>query len=78
MISLRTRLSHQETTIQQLHNIRKQIEEIFQKEKNMLEMQAALDKQTIKQLELRVESARNVAQEARDSQSSVENEMFQV
>ncbi|KAK0172583.1 hypothetical protein PV328_005884 [Microctonus aethiopoides] len=78
IISLRTRLSHQETTIQQLHNIRKQIEEIFQKEKNMLEMQAALDKQTIKQLELRVESARNVAQEARDSQSSVENEMFQM
>lgn len=78
VVSLRTRLSHQEASVQQLHKIRREMEEVFQKDKNMLEMQAELDKQTIKQLELRVESARKNAQEAREAQSQVENEMFEV
>ncbi|XP_057330700.1 mitotic spindle assembly checkpoint protein MAD1 isoform X1 [Microplitis mediator] len=78
VVSLRTRLSHQEGTVQQLHKLRNQLEEVFQKEKNMLEMQAELDKQTIKQLEWRIESVRKTAQEAREAQTNAENELFQV
>lgn len=41
-------------------------------------MQAELDKQTIKQLEWRIESVRKTAQEAREAQTNAENELFQV
>ncbi|CAG5102106.1 Similar to MAD1L1: Mitotic spindle assembly checkpoint protein MAD1 (Homo sapiens) [Cotesia congregata] len=78
VVSLRTRLSHQEGTVQQLHKLRNQLEEVFQKEKNVLEMQAELDKQTIKQLEWRVESIRKTAQEAREAHNNIESEMFQM
>ena len=75
LVSLRTRLSHQEANVQQLHKIRKQMEEVFDKEKSVLEMQSELDKQTIKQLEARVDGARKSAQEAREAQALAEKEL---
>ncbi|XP_043267547.1 mitotic spindle assembly checkpoint protein MAD1 [Venturia canescens] len=75
VVSLRTRLSHQEANVQQLHKIRRQMEEVFDKEKTILENQAELDKQTIKQLEARIDATRKSCQEACEAQSKVEKEM---
>ncbi|XP_011297899.1 mitotic spindle assembly checkpoint protein MAD1 [Fopius arisanus] len=77
LVALRTRLSHTEATVNQLHKIRREIEEVFERDKHMLEMQAELDKQTIKQLELRVESSRKSTHDAREAQASAESELFQ-
>ncbi|OAD57362.1 Mitotic spindle assembly checkpoint protein MAD1 [Eufriesea mexicana] len=78
VVSLKTRLSHQEAAIQQLHKIRRQMEEVFEKEKGILEMQVERDKQTIKQLEVRLDISRRTIQEARDAQAAAEKELFQV
>uniref|UniRef100_A0A6V7IDT1 Mitotic spindle assembly checkpoint protein MAD1 n=1 Tax=Bracon brevicornis TaxID=1563983 RepID=A0A6V7IDT1_9HYME len=78
VVALKTRLSHTEATVSQLHKIRREIEEIFEKEKNMLEMQAELDKQTIKQLELRLDASRKSTHEAREAQAAAEAELYQV
>lgn len=78
VVSLRTRLSHQEAAVQQLHKIRRQMEEVFEKEKGILEMQVEQDKQTIKQLELRVDISRRTIQEAREAQAAAEKELFQI
>ncbi|XP_076249676.1 mitotic arrest-deficient 1 isoform X2 [Calliopsis andreniformis] len=78
VVSLKTRLSHQEAAVQQLHKIRRQMEEVFEKEKGILEMQVEQDKQTIKQLEVRLDIARRTIQEAREAQANVEKELFQV
>ncbi|XP_026666569.1 mitotic spindle assembly checkpoint protein MAD1 isoform X2 [Ceratina calcarata] len=78
VVSLRTRLSHQEAAVQQLHKIRRQMEEVFEKEKGILEMQVEQDKQTIKQLELRVDISRRTIQEAREAQAAGEKELFQI
>ncbi|XP_015119253.1 mitotic spindle assembly checkpoint protein MAD1 [Diachasma alloeum] len=78
LVALRTRLSHTEATVTQLHKIRREIEEVFERDKHMLEMQAELDKQTIKQLELRLESSKKSTQEARESQAAAELELFQI
>ncbi|XP_034935395.1 mitotic spindle assembly checkpoint protein MAD1 [Chelonus insularis] len=74
VVSLKTQLLHQEANVQQLHHLRRQMEEVFQKEKNLLEMRAELDKQAIKQLELRLESTRKCVQEAQTAQAIAENE----
>ncbi|XP_015187247.1 PREDICTED: mitotic spindle assembly checkpoint protein MAD1 [Polistes dominula] len=78
VVSLKTRLSHQEAAVQQLHKIRRQMEEVFEKEKNLLEMQVDQEKQTIKQLEVRLDVARRTIQEAREAQTVAEKELFQV
>lgn len=78
VVSLKTRLSHQEAAVQQLHKIRRQMEEVFEKEKNLLEMQVDQEKQTIKQLEVRLDVARRTIQEAREAQAIAEKELFQV
>ncbi|XP_076644643.1 mitotic arrest-deficient 1 isoform X2 [Halictus rubicundus] len=78
VLSLKTRLSHQEAAVQQLHKIRRQMEEVFEKEKGILELQVEQEKQTIKQLEVRLDIARRTIQEARDARTTVEKELFQV
>lgn len=78
VVSLKTRLSHQEAAVQQLHKIRRQMEEVFEKEKSVLEMQVEQDKQTIKQLEVRLDMSRKTVQEAREAQAAAEKELFQV
>ena len=78
VVSLKTRLSHQEATVQQLHKIRRQMEEVFEKQKNGLEIQIEEDKQTIKQLEVRLDMARRTIQEARNTQAAAEKELHQV
>ncbi|XP_076294656.1 mitotic arrest-deficient 1 isoform X2 [Lasioglossum baleicum] len=78
VLSLKTRLSHQEAAVQQLHKIRRQMEEVFEKEKGSLEMQMEQEKQTIKQLEVRLDVARRKIQESRDAQTTAEKELFQV
>lgn len=78
VVSLRTRLSHQEAAVQQLHKIRRQMEEVFEKEKGILEMQVKQDKQTVKQFEVRLDIARRTIQESRDAQAAAEKELFQV
>ncbi|KOC68502.1 Mitotic spindle assembly checkpoint protein MAD1 [Habropoda laboriosa] len=78
VVSLRTRLSHQEAAVQQLHKIRRQMEEVFEKEKGILEMQVEQDKQTIKQLEVRLDISRRTVQEAQVAQAAAEKELFQV
>ncbi|XP_043251139.1 mitotic spindle assembly checkpoint protein MAD1 isoform X1 [Colletes gigas] len=78
VISLKTRLSHQEAAVGKLHNIRREMESIFEKEKSILEMQSEQDKQTIKQLEIRLDIARRTIQDARDAQTLAEKELFEV
>ncbi|XP_076226270.1 mitotic arrest-deficient 1 [Nomia melanderi] len=78
VVSLKTRLSHQEAAVQQLHKIRRQMEEVFEKEKSILEMQMDQEKQTVKQLEVRLDIARRTIQDARDAQAMAEKELFQV
>ena len=78
VVSLRTRLSHQEAAVQQLHKIRRQMEEVFEKEKGILEMQVKQDKQSVKQLEVRLDIARRTIQESREAQAAAEKELFQV
>ncbi|CAK9823707.1 Mitotic spindle assembly checkpoint protein MAD1 [Anthophora retusa] len=78
VVSLRTRLSHQEAAVQQLHKIRRQMEEVFEKEKGIMEMQVEQDKQTIKQLEVRLDISRRTIQDAREAQAAAEKELFQV
>lgn len=77
-MSLKTRLSHQEAAVQQLHKIRRQMEEVFEKEKGILEMQVEQDKQTIKQLEVRLDISRRTIQDASEARASIEKELCQV
>ncbi|EFN76971.1 Mitotic spindle assembly checkpoint protein MAD1 [Harpegnathos saltator] len=78
IVSLRTRLSHQEATVQQLHKIRRQLEEMFEKEKNLLEIQTQQDKQTIQQLEVRLDIARRTIQDVKEAKAATEKEWCQV
>lgn len=78
VISLKTRLSHQEAAVQQLHKIRRQMEEVFEKEKGILEIQVEQDKQTIKQLEVRLDISRRTIQDTREAQAVAEKELFEV
>jgi len=78
VISLKTRLTHQEAAVQQLHNIRRQMEEVFEKEKGLLQVQAEQDKQTIQQLEVRLDVARRTIQDARETHDTAEKEWSQV
>lgn len=71
-------MSHQEAAIQQLHKIRRQMEEVFEKEKGILEMQVERDKQIIKQLEVRLDISRRTIQDAHEAQAAAEKELFQV
>ncbi|XP_066589781.1 mitotic spindle assembly checkpoint protein MAD1-like [Prorops nasuta] len=76
VVSLKTRLSAQEATVQQLHTIRRQMEEVFQKEKSFLEMQVQQEKQMIKQLEVRLDHARQNVQEAQKAQALAERQLM--
>ncbi|XP_011258714.1 mitotic spindle assembly checkpoint protein MAD1 [Camponotus floridanus] len=78
VISLKTRLTHQEATVQQLHNVRRQMEEIFEKEKGLLQVQVEQDAQTIQQLEVRLDVARRTIQDAREAQAIAEKEWSQI
>lgn len=71
-------MTHQEATVQQLHNIRRQMEEIFEKEKGLLQVQVEQDRQTIQQLEVRLDVARRTIQDAREAQATTEKEWSQV
>lgn len=68
----------QEATVQQLHNIRRQIEEVFEKEKGLLQVQVEEDKQTIQQLEVRLDVSRRTIQDAREAHDTAEKEWTQV
>ncbi|XP_076164589.1 mitotic arrest-deficient 1 [Ptiloglossa arizonensis] len=78
VVSLKTRLSYQEAAVQELHKLRRQMEDVFETEKGVLEMQAEQDKQTIKQLEVRLDIARRTIQDTREAHSMIEKELFQV
>lgn len=78
MIGLKTRLSHQEGTVQQLHRLRHEMEESFRKEKKLLEIELEQDKRMIKQLELRVDVGRKTVQEAKSAQANAERDLAQV
>lgn len=54
------------------------MEQVFDKEKKLFELQAEQDKQSIKQLEARLDVARRTIQEAREDKASVEKEIAQV
>lgn len=71
-------MTHQEATVQQLHNIRRQMEEIFEKEKGLLQVQVEQDRQTIQQLEVRLDVARRTIQDTREAQVTTEKEWSQV
>lgn len=71
-------MTHQEATVQQLHNIRRQMEEIFEKEKGLLQVHVEEDRQTIQQLEVRLDVARRTIQDAREAQATGEKEWSQV
>lgn len=71
-------MTQQEATIQQLHNIRRQMEEIFEKEKGLLQVQVEQDAQTIQQLEVRLDVARRTIQDTREAQATAEKEWSQV
>lgn len=75
---MRTRLSHQEANVQQQHKIRRQLEEMFEKEKNLLEIQTQQDKQTIQQLEVRLDIARRTIQDVKEAKAVAEKEWCQV
>lgn len=77
IISLKTRLTHQDAAVQQLHNIRRQMEEVFEKEKGLLQIQAEQDKQTIQQLEVRLDVARRTIQDMK-AHDTAEKEWSQV
>ncbi|KAL6258486.1 hypothetical protein P5V15_010443 [Pogonomyrmex californicus] len=78
VISLKTRLTHQEATVQQLHSIRRQMEEVFEKEKGLLQVQVEQNKQIIQQLEVRLDVARRTIQDVKDKQDAAEKEWSQV
>lgn len=71
-------MSYQEAAVQELHKLRRQMEDVFETEKGVLEMQAEQDKQTIKQLEVRLDIARRTIQDTREAHSMIEKELFQV
>lgn len=54
------------------------MEEVFEKEKGLLEIQVSQDKQTIQQLEVRLDVARRTIQDARQAQAATEKECSQV
>lgn len=60
--------------MQQLHKIRRQMEEVFEKEKGLLEIQVEQDKQTIQQLEIRLDIARRTIQDGKEAQAAAEKE----
>ncbi|XP_001604630.2 mitotic spindle assembly checkpoint protein MAD1 [Nasonia vitripennis] len=78
IIGMKTRLSHQEATVQQLHKLRHEMEESFKKEKKLLEIELEQDKRMIKQLELRVDVGRKTVQEAKAAQAQAERELSQL
>lgn len=69
---------HQEAAVQQLHNIRRQMEEVFEKEKGLLQVQMEQDKQTIQQLEVRLDVARRTIQDTKEAHDTAEKEWSQV
>lgn len=71
-------MTQQEATVQQLHNVRRQMEEIYEKEKGLLQVQVEQDAQTIQQLEVRLDVARRTIQDAREAQAAAEKEWTQV
>lgn len=78
IIALKATVTHQDSTIKQLHKVRKEIEEVFRKEKKLLEIQIEQDQNTIKQLELRVDIGRKTVQEAKTAQAYAERDLVQV
>ncbi|XP_058810702.1 mitotic spindle assembly checkpoint protein MAD1 [Phymastichus coffea] len=78
VITLKATIAHQDSTIKQLHKVRKEIEEICRKEKKLLEIQIEQDKSTIKQLELRVDIGRKTVQEAKTAQAHAERDLIQM
>lgn len=54
------------------------MEEVFEKEKGLLQIQAEQDKQTIQQLEVRLDVARRTIQDSRETHDTAEKEWSQV
>lgn len=75
---MKARLEHQESMNQQLHKVRQEMEQVYQKEKKILEIQVEQEKQMIKQLELRIDVNRRKLQEAKTSQHQAEQNLIQV
>lgn len=78
IITLKSRLTHQEGNAQQQHNLRRQLEEMFEKEKNILKAHSEEDKKIIKQLELRIDVNRRTIQELREERASFTSDYQQV
>lgn len=64
--------------MQQLHSLRRQMEEVFEKEKGLLQVQAEHDKQTIQQLEVRLDVARRTIHDTKETHDTTEKEWSQV
>lgn len=54
------------------------MEEIFSNEKGILQIQLQENKQTIQQLEVRLDVARRTIQDLKEAQATAEKEWFQV
>ncbi|XP_015114240.1 nucleolar transcription factor 1-B [Diachasma alloeum] len=78
LTALRKRLSETEAAAAQQHTIRKQIEELCEHEKNILEMKLQMEKETKIQLQEDLERAMQQANEAREAQAAAEAELFRV
>lgn len=75
---MKAQITQQEATIDQLHKARYEIEEVYRKEKKLLEIQAEADKATIKQLEKRIDVGRRTIQDAKSAQAQAEQNLIQV
>ncbi|XP_015114258.1 WEB family protein At5g16730, chloroplastic isoform X2 [Diachasma alloeum] len=78
LMTLRVRLSESEATVTQLHRIRREIEEIFDKERIMLQLQIKVDKELIDQLQVDLDKAVRSAHEALEAKTSAEAAMSQM
>ncbi|XP_014207576.1 mitotic spindle assembly checkpoint protein MAD1 [Copidosoma floridanum] len=78
VIALKTKVSHLEDTIEHLHKVRREVEEVCHKEKRLLEIEIARDKDTIKQLELRLDFSRKSAQEAKVAHAHAEKNLSEM
>lgn len=71
-------MSHKDDTIQHLHRVRREMEEVFNKEKRLLEIEVERHKDMIKQLELRVDIGKKSYHEAKVAQAQAEKNLIQL
>ncbi|XP_011311421.1 myosin-6-like [Fopius arisanus] len=78
LLSLRMRLSKSEATVTQLHRIRSEIEEMFEKEKELQQWQVKVDAEMIDQLHKALDEATTNADNALEAKKSAESQVIQM